>query len=336
MGCKLDSDYTFDFTRHDSAQISSIPDDGLLLSESRAPSYDLSPWIVRLVSFKAETASNALASCSIYSDMAFTIYIFQGRLTAQASGQSQSYENDVVHFGQQSKVMPVSCSDDMIAVGFGLRAGAYHALTGQAADGMVDGVERADIFGLLADDLREIYSEDYSPQQWNLALEEALRRYVARHDPPPPNAVSAAFEQAAFADPMQSLADFAESQNISLRQLQRIVKRDFGLSPRTVMRRARALDLAAQLCGVGDKSEAEEMKLRFFDQSHMNKEFISFFGVTPQRFLARARPLLATVLKQRQARRLDALNRHPPYSLDSCQTRGIADHLCRASIKAAI
>ncbi len=322
MGCKLHSDFTAETASCTSAQLHYVPKKNVLFSESRAPSGDLSPWVARLVSFKSASAPHLLTSCSIYSDMDFVTHVFQGRLTAQEACRNQSYKNEVVHFGQQSKNMSVSCSGDIMTAGFGLRAGAYYALTGGRADNRIDGVERIDVFGLLADDLRGVYSEDYSPQQWNLAIEEALRRYLARHNPAPPNAVSVAFERAAFADPTQSLSDFAERQNISLRQLQRIVKRDFGLSPRTVMRRARALDLAAQLCGVADASEAAEMKLRFFDQSHMNKEFISFFGVTPQRFLAQAKPLLTIALEQRQARKLEELSRPQPASLKPWQGQG--------------
>jgi len=147
-----------------------------------------------------------------------------------------------------------------------------------------------------------------------LRIETALRRYIERVRPPPPDPVSAAFELATFADPGLSLAAFAESQGLSLRQLERVVRRDFGLTPKKVLRRARALDLAAQLCGVADDGEADAMMLRYFDQSHLIREFAAFFGVTPREFRSRPRPLLTITLEQRQARRLEELQRIQPGS----------------------
>ncbi len=301
-----------DIWRRNLASYSGTSREGLPLSENRSASVDLSPWVARLVSAKATNDPAMVIACGMCNDLAYTRYIFSGRWTALSADEHGAYQNEVLQFGQHSKYMPLTCTGDIMSAGFGLRAGAFYALTGRHADTLLDRIERQDIFGMLADDFREVYSDDYSPQQWNLAMEEALRRYVARHDPPPPDPISVAFELAAFEDPSQSLPDFAESQNISLRKLQRVVKRDFGLAPRTVMRRARALDLAAQLCGVADQEEEDEMMLRYFDQSHLIKDFTAFFGVTPQKFRSKPRPLLTITLEQRQARRLEELERHTP------------------------
>lgn len=303
--------------RRNLASMSGSSRDGMPLSENRSASPDLNPWLARLVSAKATNSADIVIACGMCNDLVYTRYIFNGRWTAVSADGHRAYENEVLQFGQHSKFMPLTCTGDIMSAGFGLRAGAFYALTGRAADGIVDRIGQTDIFGMLAEDFKDIYSDDYTPQQWNLAMEEALRRYVKRHDPPPPNPISVAFEMAAFQDPTQSLADFAESQNISQRKLQRIVKRDFGLTPRTVMRRARALDLAAQLCGVADEEEEAEMMLRYFDQSHLIKDFAAFFGVTPQKFRAQPRPLLTITLEQRQARRIEELERLKPGSVHS-------------------
>ena len=310
MGSKQQANSKFNAARRGFASISGVSDEGAPSSENRAPCADLRPWVAQLTSVKAAGDPDALTSCGIYSDVIHTSYVFNGHCTAKGADQDGPYANEVVQCGQQSKFMPLSCTGDIMTAGFGLRAGALFALTRRRADTIVDSFERADIFGMLADDFRDVYSGDYSPQQWNLATEEVLRRFIARHDPPPPDPVSVAFELAAFAEPTQSLLNFAESQNVSPRQLQRIVKRDFGLSPRKVMQRARALDLAAQLCGITDEREEEDMKLRYFDQSHMNREFASVFGITPYKFCNQTKPLLIIALEQRQARRREELNRN--------------------------
>jgi len=170
---------------------------------------------------------------------------------------------------------------------------------------MKDRIAREDHFGMLHDDFRDVFNDEMSPVQWNWAIEEVMRRFIARHDPPPPDPVSVAFEETALHNPSQPLSEFAETHNISLRKLQRVVKRDFGLPPRTIMRRARALDLAAQLSNVANAEEEAEMILRYFDQSHLIRDFAAFFGVTPQKFRAQPRPLLTIGLEHRQVRKLE-------------------------------
>jgi AraC-like DNA-binding protein len=101
---------------------------------------------------------------------------------------------------------------------------------------------------------------------------------------------------------------------ISQRQLARIVRRDFGMPPKQILRRARALDMASHLRGVADAAEAEALTLRYFDQAQMTREFTQFFGVSPRRFHGRAEPADDAGAGSRQARRLAALERLPPRS----------------------
>jgi AraC-like DNA-binding protein len=124
--------------------------------------------------------------------------------------------------------------------------------------------------------------------------------------------LSRRFEEASFADPNQSITDFADQNGVTARTLQRVIKRDFGLTPKQVMRRARTLDLATKLCGVADENEEEDIYLRFFDQSHQIREFIAFFGMTPRQFLTDRQALLTLSLEIRQARRLELLDRVAP------------------------
>jgi AraC-like DNA-binding protein len=298
--------------RRGMAPLSGISVRGAPLSANRAPAADLAPWVARLVSAKIYNSPGSQIACGMCNDMIYVRAIFDARWTAMTATGHHSYADEVLLFGQQSKFMPLTCTGDVMSAGFGLRPGAFHALTGRRADEIVDRIEQVDLFGLMQDDLRATFSEAHSPEDWNQAMEEALRRYIARVQPELPDPVTAAFDLAAFADPGLSLAHFAESQGINLRRLERLVKRDFGLTPKQVLRRARALDLAAQLCGVADDAEEAEMMLRYFDQSHLIREFAAFFGVTPREFRAKPRPLLTITLEQRQARRLEELCRLEP------------------------
>lgn len=287
---------------------------GVPLSFNRAPAPDLAPWVARLVSAKIFNPPGTVLSCGMCNDLAYARVVFDADWTAATATGHHTYRDEALLFGQHSKFMPLTCTGHVLSAGVGLRAGAIYALTGRRADTVVDRIEEVDPFGLLQRDLREVFTAERSCEDWSLAIEEALRRYIERVDPPVPDPVSAAFEHAAFADPGLSLAEFADSQGVSLRQFERIVRRDFGLTPKKVLRRARALDLAAQLCGVADDAEGDEMMLRYFDQSHLIREFAAFFGVTPREFRSRPRPLLTITLEQRQARRLEELQRLQPGS----------------------
>jgi AraC-like DNA-binding protein len=90
------------------------------------------------------------------------------------------------------------------------------------------------------------------------------------------------------------------------------VRRDFGMPPKQVLRRARALDMASSLRGVADQAEAEELHLRYYDQSHLIREFTQLFGMSPRQFIASPQPLLTLTLESRQARRLELMERVAP------------------------
>jgi AraC-like DNA-binding protein len=210
--------------------------------------------------------------------------------------------------GPQSRRMDMTCRGAFLTVNIGFRPGALPCLFDRPVTALVDRVEYADPFGLAETG----YPEDAPVEELAALAEARMRSFIERTKPKRPDPVSAAFEAASFLDPNTSPGDFAEKRHISLRQVERIVRRDFGMTPRTVMRRARAMDLACQMLGICDGKEEQEFLLRFFDQSHLIREFQHFFGVSPQAFRATTRPLLTLNLESRAARRLEELARIAP------------------------
>lgn len=298
--------------RQTSEPLSGVSRGGMPLSINRAPADDLRPWVGRLVAAKIEADPSSVIHCGMCNDLTFARIVLRGDWTATDREGTSSYRDEVLLFGPHSRFMPLSCTGSVIAVGVGLRPGALGQLTDRNTESLVDRIERSDPLGLVEHDLFTEYPPDASPGQWLAQLETALRRRIAALDPEPPNPLTSAFELAGFADPNLSLAGFAKAHNVSLRQLERIVKRDFGLTPKQVLRRARALDFAARLCGVADEAEAEQLMLRYFDQSHLIREFAAFFGTTPSNFCAAPRPLMTLNVEIRQARRLEELHRLGP------------------------
>ncbi|PKP95494.1 MAG: AraC family transcriptional regulator [Alphaproteobacteria bacterium HGW-Alphaproteobacteria-14] len=91
----------------------------------------------------------------------------------------------------------------------------------------------------------------------------------------------------------------------SARQVQRLVERYFGLPPRALARKYRALRVAALLSSPQLSLEDEaEIAEAFFDQSHMIREITHFVGRTPARLNDRETPYLAEMINARNLREL--------------------------------
>lgn len=91
----------------------------------------------------------------------------------------------------------------------------------------------------------------------------------------------------------------------SARQVQRLVEQYFGLTPRALARKYRALRAAALLSApqlsIEDEAAIAEA---FFDQSHMIREIVHFVGRTPARLSDQTTPYLAEMIDQRNLREL--------------------------------
>ncbi len=103
------------------------------------------------------------------------------------------------------------------------------------------------------------------------------------------------------------LAVFFASANYSQRQAQRLVERYFGLSPKALARKYRALRAAALMSFpmLSDEMEAE-LGEAFYDQSHMIREIRLFAGRTPTKLANRESPFLSEMLDAKNFRELNS------------------------------
>ena len=214
-------------------------------------------------------------------------------------------------FGPHSRLMRISVQQSIKVLTVQIAPGASQVMGGPAIPQVLDRIvdqDRLAGHGRLA----SRFDPEASPHEWLAAFERELAYFVSRNRTRPPDPLTTAFERCTLADPTISVADFAEEHGVSPRTVERIVRRDFGLSPKQVLRRARALDVAAALLGVTMPDEDVEMRLRYYDQSHLNREIREFFGCTPGALQEEPHPLLRLNLETRQARRLLALEKIEP------------------------
>lgn len=281
--------------------------DGQPLSYNRAPVPDLAPWIARLYVTQVKAPPDHLLECGLFNDTAFVRIQLQGEWTAETAEGPMAHSREVLFFGPQTRRMPVAVRGSFTSLGISLRPGAAHALDGLKVADHVDSIVRIEDRGAL-----DWFDAHGSPEDWIQALENLVRRRVESAGGKRPDPVTASFEALSFIDPGANIAEFAQRNGIEQRRLERIVRRDFGMPPKQVLRRARVLDMASHLRGVADQDEAEELILRFYDQSHLIREFTDLLGMSPKQFLARPQPILTLALESRQARRLEALERLKP------------------------
>lgn len=287
--------------------VSGVSRDGRPLAYHRAPALDLAPWFARMFVTAVGQPNGQTLSCGLFNDTPFVRLIAHGDWVAQTAAGPVRASDGALLFGPHTQRMPIEVTGPFATFGFALKPGALAALGSPWGEVEPDCILRIPPRESCADWRREGAFETRTPEQWLAWLEDGLRRVVA--DRPRPDPLATALDCAAFSDPREPIGDFARRHGVSTRRVERMARRDFGLSPKLVMRRARVLDMASQLLGFGHEDEAAEQALRFYDQSHLIRDFRALLGCTPRQLLQRPQPILSLGLEPRQARRLELLGK---------------------------
>ena len=286
--------------------------DGQPLSFNRQPASDLLPWVSCLYAASVKAPDNYRLNCRLFNDASVIRIQLQGVWTAESRDGLRRHERSALLFGPQSKAMPVSVTGSFASVGIAMRPGACFKVLGKNMADFVDRIVDAADFGLPGGMAMEQLDLNGRPEDWLSQLENSVREFLGRLQPEPPDRETLLFERLTLTDPNTPVADFAAQHGIDQRKLERLVRRDFGMAPKQVLRRARALDMASHLRGVADAEEAAEVALRYYDQSHLIRDFIELFGMSPKQFVQTPQPLLTSALESRQAWRLFEINRLAP------------------------
>lgn len=289
--------------------------DGQPLSINRAPRAELVPWIGRLYVSDVAAPAGHLLECGLFNDTAMLRFQLSGKWHAETLTGPLSYGRSALYFGPHSRRMPVSVVGPFCSIGVALRPGACHALQGPRIAEHVDQIVPVESFGIDGSAFLDRFGPGMDPEEVLQGMEQLLITMVDRAGAREPDPLTVRFEYAAFSDPTIGIGQFASDCGVDQRRLERLVRRDFGMPPKQVLRRARALDMASHLRGVADAAEAEALALRYYDQSHLIREFVELFGMSPSQFVATPQPLLTLALESRQARRLEVMERIAPGGL---------------------
>jgi AraC-like DNA-binding protein len=89
---------------------------------------------------------------------------------------------------------------------------------------------------------------------------------------------------------------------LSARQVERLTKRYYGLPPKQLARKYRALRAAGMLA-TGEAFDSSDLADAFYDQSHLTRELKQFTGLTPGQLKKKPPELLSLTMRARKAMR---------------------------------
>jgi AraC-like DNA-binding protein len=273
----------------------------MMLSRNHPPSEALAPYIRRHYVFDAELPEDFLIEDGILAELVFVRILLRGNWAAETSPGSWTTAGPVVLFGANSRPFKVRVKGPFRVIGFSFRPSGWKSVFRDPASSFTDRMlPLAEAWDQEATDaLFASVRDARDDEEIVAAIEAAVMHQVQkiglmRHD----EAMSR-FEVIARTDSMKKVEDAAEELGLSTRQLERRCLDAFGMSPKTVLRRSRFLDMATAMRGFSTPSEAELASLRYFDQSHLNREFHRFAGMTPRKFRIGFTPLVTAGLELR-------------------------------------
>lgn len=207
-----------------------------------------------------------------------------------------------------SVAMPFQFENGFHSIGAALTPLGWAALSDLPAD--EHGNQLFDAGEILGDEIEpmvnglvEAYASDSIDQD---AMIAEMTRCVAAHIRKVPARHVALIETTVAwlgksLDP--ALDDLYASTTYSTRQAQRLVERYFGLNPRALKRKYRAVRAAAILSAPDiDEQQVIAVEEHFYDQSHLIREIGLFVGRTPSRLGGGDNPILNELLDLRNFR----------------------------------
>ncbi len=271
-----------------------------MLSRNYPPSPELAPYILRHYVFEAELPDDFTLIDSLLSESAFVRVLLRGDWTAEIAPGYWASAGPVVLFGPNAFPLPVRVRGPFTVAGFAINPGGWRSLFQRPARDYTDQMlPLSAAWGRIADRL----SMEISLKDEDAALVSAMERAIIAQlnviGLREPDTQMAAFAVIARTDSTIRIDNAAARIGLSVRQLERRCLATFGLSPKAVLRRSRFLDMATAMRGFSSPSDEELAALRYFDQSHLTREFKRFAGMTPRTFERTATPLLTAGLNLR-------------------------------------
>ena len=280
----------------------------MLRSRSYAPSAALAPYIARHYVFSVDAPDSFELIDQVLSETAFIRILLKGDWSGETAPGEWSSVGPMVFFGPNTKPFKVRVRGGFNVVGIAFCPAGWRALFDKPASEYTDRMlPLADLWGELSDRIHGAISA-LDPND-DAAIVAAIERCVAERLEScgwkPPSPAMMAFELIARNDSITLVSEAAAQIGLSTRQTERQCCSHFGMTPKTILGRSRFLDMASAMRGLSQPSEEQLAGLRYYDQSHLSREFRRFIGMTPRQFEQTPTPLLTAGLELRNLRKAE-------------------------------
>ncbi|OZA92416.1 MAG: hypothetical protein B7X57_08330 [Erythrobacter sp. 34-65-8] len=273
----------------------------MLLSRTYRPSPDLAPYVRRFYVFEAELPDELVIEDFLLSETAFIRVLIKGDWAGEIAPQVWSQPGRSLFFGANGLPFKVRVRGSFCVAGAALRPSGWRALFHASHQDYADRLLRLDeVWHTPTSHLEAAMDEADDDTGKITALEQALRVRLDRIGRRKVDDKLARFEVIARTDPTRRIEDIAEELGLSMRQFARRCQAGFGLTPKAILRRSRFLDMATAMRGFSSPTEQDLAALRYYDQSHLGREFRRFTGMTPSVFAHAMTPLQTAGLKLRE------------------------------------
>ena len=272
----------------------------MLASRNYAPSPELSPFVRRYYVFDADLPEETVIEDSLLAENAFIRAMIKGNWETEVAPGQWRGAGKILLFGSNSQPLKVRVKGPFRVVGFAIRPSAWRSLFKDSATLYVNRmVPLQESWGSLADELLADIETAKTDEDVVGAMERAVSRQLAIVNRNKIDDKIAHFEAIARTDSTVRMEEVSKQIGLSVRQLERRCLGSYGISPKAILRRSRFLDMAESMRGFSSPGDEILATLRYFDQSHLNREFRHFSGMTPGKFSKATTPLFTAGLKLR-------------------------------------
>lgn len=187
----------------------------------------------------------------------------------------------VTIIGPTTGQVAVTVNGDVGIFGWGITPVGWDALMGSSAEKWIDrAFDARTIFGDSIMELRQQLIE-ISDIAERFALAQRAACKIHQSSGSAPFEFTGKVDQWLIGSLVPDIHDLIQATGLSIRQLERTTKHYYGMPPKKLARKYRALR-AAHLLSSGDSLDDSGLGLAFYDQSHLIREIRQFTGLTPK------------------------------------------------------
>ncbi len=272
----------------------------MLETRNFAPSKECAQFIRRSYVSEARLADDFVLEDSILGETGFVRILLDGDWEVETEPGNWHGAGKIALFGSNSRAQRVRLRGSIRFASFSVRPSAWRNIFKERAHVYADKVvPLQQDWGADATALLEQVQEAKGDADIAAAMERAIMFRDARIGRKRIDHAIARLEQLARTNSTMKMDDVAHELGMSVRQMERRCLDTFGISPKLVFQRSRFLDMVETMRGMGKPGEELLARLRYFDESHLNREFRRFVGTTPGRFGKAVTPLFDASLQLR-------------------------------------